>query len=115
MTTRNRKMLTMLDRSSGNVLGVKASDRLTHADYQQLIPRLKELIRKHGKARVLFDLEECHGWEIAAAWDDMKFGLQHYRAVERCAVVGEKKWHKWLTHFSRPFFNVRYFDKSKLQ
>jgi hypothetical protein len=95
-------MLTLLDRSSGNVLGVKASDRLTHADYQQLIPRLEELIRRHGKVRVLFDLEDCHRWEISAAWDDLKFGLQHHSVLERCAVVGEKKWQEWMTKLSSP-------------
>ena len=108
-------MLTLLERSFGNVLGIKASGKLTHADYQQLVPRLEELIQKHRKVRVLFELEDCRGWEVGAAWDDLKFGLKHGSDVERCAVVGEKKWQEWMTKLSRPFFDVRYFDRGELE
>jgi SpoIIAA-like len=107
-------MLTFLDRGSRNVLGVKASGKLTHADYQQFVPRLEELIQQHGKVRVLFELEECQGWEIGAAWDDLRFALKHGSEVERCAVVGAKKWQEWMTRLSRLFFNVKYFDKAEL-
>lgn len=108
-------MLAFLERSSGNVLGIKASGKLTHADYQQLVPRLEELIQEHGKIRVLFELEDCRGWEVGAAWDDLKFGLKHAGDVERCAVVGEKKWQEWMTKLSRPFFHARYFDKAEFE
>jgi SpoIIAA-like len=108
-------MIAFLEQSSGSVLGVKATGKLTHADYQQFIPRLEALIREHGKIRVLFELEDCQGWEVGAAWDDLKFGLKHRGDVERCAVVGDKKWQEWMTKLSRLFFNVRYFDKAELE
>jgi hypothetical protein len=108
-------MLTFLERSSENVLGVKATGKLTHADYQFLIPRLEKLIQEHGTIRVLFELEDCRGWEAGAAWDDLKFGLKHGGDVERCAVVGEKKWQEWMTKLARPFFNVKYFVKADLE
>jgi len=108
-------MLTFLERGSENVLGVKATGKLTHADYQCLIPRLEKLIQEHGTIRVLFELEDSRGWEAGAAWDDLKFGLKHGGDVERCAVVGEKKWQEWMTKLARPFFNVRYFVKADLE
>ncbi len=108
-------MLRLLDRSSPNVLGIKASGKLTHVDYQQLVPKLEELIGGHGKIRIVFELQGCQGWEMGAAWDDLRFGLQHFGDVERCAVVGEKKWQEWLTKLSKPFFHVRYFDKAELE
>jgi SpoIIAA-like len=106
-------MLTCLERSAA-VLYVEASGKLTHADYQRLIPLLEKLIHEHGKIRVLFELEECRGWDAAAAWDDLAFGVRHGGDVERCAVVGNKKWQEWMSKLSRPFFNVKYFDKSEL-
>jgi hypothetical protein len=42
-----------------------------------------------------------------------KFTLKHGADVERCAVVGEKKWQEVMTRLARPFFNVRYFDKAQ--
>ena len=74
-------MLTFLERSHGNVLGIKASGKLTHADYERIIPKLEELLREHRKLRVLFELEDCQGWVAGAAWDDLKFGVKHRRRV----------------------------------
>lgn len=109
-------MLAFLDRSSENVLGVKATGKLTHEDYQRFVPKLEELIAKHGKVRVLFDLVDCRGWEVGAAWDDVKFCFKHHKEVDCCAVVGEKKWQEWMTKLSSPFFNdVKYFDKAELE
>ncbi|HYT92283.1 MAG TPA: STAS/SEC14 domain-containing protein [Gemmataceae bacterium] len=107
-------MLSYIDRSAGNVLGVKATGKLTHADHQQLVPKLEELIREYGKVRMLFDLEDCEGWNLRAVWDDLKFALRHGGEVERCAVVGEKRWQEIGTQMAKPFFQkIRYFDKSQ--
>jgi hypothetical protein len=107
-------MLTYLDRSEGNVLAVKASGKLARAEYETFLRRLEDLIAAHGKVRVLFELEDLQGWELGAAWDDLKFTLKHGGDVERCAVVGEKKWHEIMTKLAKPFFRVKYFDKSQL-
>jgi len=108
-------VLTYHERGAGNVLGVKASGKLTHKDYEDLIPRLEALIHEYGKVRMLFELEDCRGWELGAAWDDVKFTLKHGGDVERCAVVGEKKWQEIMTKLAKPFFRVRYFDKAQLE
>jgi len=107
-------MLTILENPCGDVLSVKASGTLTHADYQQFVPKVEVLLEKWGHVRVLFELEDCKGWTLRAALDDLKFGFKHRGHIDRCAVVGEKKWQKWMTNLSRPFFNVKYFDKAQL-
>lgn len=107
-------MLTILENPGRDVLSVKASGRLTHADYQQFIPNVEGLLEERGRVRVLFELQDCQGWTLRAAWDDLKFGLKHRGDFERCAVVGDKKWQKWLTILSRPFVKAKYFDKVAL-
>ena len=91
-------MIEVLEQD-GNVLCLQANGKLTHADYEEvLIPRLEQLIKSHGKARVLFAMgEEFHGWEPAAMWDDAKFGMKHRTDFEKCAVVGGPKWVEWAT------------------
>jgi hypothetical protein len=106
-------MLTFLERSAGNVLAVKVTDKLTHADCARLLPRLEQLIAEHGNVRVLFDLEECDGWELGAAWDELKFSLAHGGQVERCAVVGGRRWQEVMTKLARPLFKGKYFDKAE--
>jgi len=109
-------MLAFHPRSAGNVLGVKAIGKLTHADYQQLVPTLKELIKEHGRVRVLVELEDCQGWDdLDAAWDDLKLWFRHSGDVERCAVVGETKWQGRVVQLSWPFFTKQYFDKAELE
>lgn len=39
--------------------------------------------------------EEFQGWELEAAWDDAKFGLQHRNDFEKVAVVGGPRWVEW--------------------
>ncbi len=83
----------------GNIICLQAKDKLTHDDYQKvLIPRLEQVIKEHGKARVLLAMgENFHGWEPAAMWDDAKFGITHRTDFEKCAVVGGPKWVEWAT------------------
>lgn len=83
----------------GNIVHLKANGKLSNDDYQQvLIPRLEQVIKEHGKARVILAMgEEFHGWELAAMWDDAKFGMQHRRDFEKLAVVGGSKWVEWAT------------------
>lgn len=106
-------MLTFLDRPSDGVLGVRASGRLTRADYQQLIAKLEGLMRAHGKVRMLFDLEDCQGWEDGGTWEGLEFALQHGGVFERCAVVDGKKWQDWMIRLSRPFSDVKNFEKGE--
>lgn len=83
----------------GNILHIQAIDKLTHADYEEvLIPLLDKLLKEHSKARILLFMgEEFHGWEAAAMWDDAKFGMMHRTDFDKCAVVGGPKWVEWAT------------------
>jgi len=87
-------MLEVMDESRGNLLWLKASGKLTHADYAAvLIPRLEAVIREHGRARVLFQMDpDFQGWELGALWDDVKFDLKHLKDFEKVAVVGANRW-----------------------
>lgn len=103
--------------NNGRFLEVEASGKLTHEDYQQLVPKLEEALKIHGKARILFQMRDFHGWEGAALWDDMKFGLKHFSDIEKLAMVGDKKWEKGMSVFCRPFTRaqIRYFDSKAVE
>jgi hypothetical protein len=92
-------MLEIMSESQGNVLAVKAQDKLTEGDYRELfIPTLEALLQEHGKVRLLFLLDESFaGWELGALWEDAKFGLKHKDDFEKLAVVGGAKWVAWGT------------------
>jgi len=107
-------MFIFHERSLGNVVGIKASGKLTNSDYEQIGSRLEELIKEYRKVRILFELEDYSGCTLRGAWDEMKFWFNHSKDVERCAVVGENRWQKWITQVSRPFYKGKYFDRAEI-
>ncbi len=87
-------MIEVLPQSREDVLVLRASDRLTHRDYTDVLaPRLERIFREHGKARVLVDIgEDFHGWEPAALWDDTRLGVAHWRDFTKMGVIGGPGW-----------------------
>ncbi len=90
-------MIEVDSESKGKVLMLRAREKLTDADYKEvLIPRLEAIIREHGKARLLLDMgAEFLGWEPAAMWDDARFALAHRNDFEKMAIVGGPGWVEW--------------------
>ena len=99
----------------GKVLTINVSGKLTPEDYDRFVPQTERLIQQHGPIRILFDMQDFHGWELAALWKDIKFDISHFKDIERLAMVGDKKWEQWMATFCRPFTTakIRYFDRSE--
>lgn len=96
---------------------VHASGKLDAGDYDTLVPEIEQLIREEGQLRVVFVMEEFHGWTPGGLWEDLKFDVRHFNDVDRLAIVGEKKWHERMTSICRLFSTaeVKYFDHSELE
>jgi len=91
---------------------VHLNGKLTKEDYERFVPDTEQLIREHEKIRLLVALDDFHGWDAGALWEDIKWDARHFNHVEQVAVVGETKWQKWMAGFCQPFTTatVRYFD-----
>ena len=89
--------------SQGNVIGVKFSGRITTREYEEtIIPRLEAVLKEHGKARLMYVVDEgFEGAEAGAVWDDTKLGIKHRHDFEKLALVGGAKWMEWLTKLLR--------------
>ncbi len=100
----------------GNVIRIRVSGKLTEEDYDQLIPAWQRVIASQGSMRMLLLMEDFHGWEPGAAWDDFRFEMSHARKIERVAMVGEKAWQKWMIKIGEIFASdqVKYFDVAQL-
>ncbi len=111
-------MFEILEKSSGNIIGIKVRGKLVHEDYAQFVPKLEQLIEQHGSIRCYCELTEFHGLTPHALWDELKFDAKHCRDIERCAIVGDPSWHHWMTKMGQTIFrraDVRYFDESQSQ
>jgi hypothetical protein len=108
--------LTREEKDGHRVLVIRASGKLSKEDYEHFVPEVERLIEQEGKIRLLFEMHDFHGWEAGALWEDIKFDLKHFADIKRLAMVGEKKWEKWMAKFCQPFTSaeIRYFDQSHM-
>jgi hypothetical protein len=102
--------------STGRVLEVRVTGKLTKESYQKFVPAVDAQIKEYGKLRILFVMEDFHGWTAGAMWEDLKFDLKHWKDIERLAIVGDKKWEKGMASFCKPFTKatIRYFDAAEV-
>jgi len=94
-------MFEKLSESSGNVIGYKASGKLTAADYEKLVPEVEALVRQEGNIRILMDLEEFEGEEVKARASDLKFGHEFRKNIDKMAFVGDKRWEKLMAPLAK--------------
>ncbi len=87
---------------------------LTHQDYQYLNSEFEETLRsfKEEEVNVLIDALRLTGWELKAAWDDMKFGLKYGNKFHKIAFVGNKPWKQYAIRISNWFMHgeMHYFE-----
>ena len=90
-------MINIMDESTPKMLAVKATDKLSDADYRDVwIPALEKVIKANGRAdALLYMAPGFKGWELKAMWDDARFGMEHRKHFRRLAVVGGPDWVRW--------------------
>ena len=106
-------MIEQLQTNHAKILAYTIRGKLQHADYEAFVPLLDTAIATAGgKVRLFIQFEDFQGWELHAAWDDLKIGLKHYAAFERVALVGTKQWEEWMSRFWGALTpaTVKYFD-----
>jgi hypothetical protein len=109
-------MIEQLPSDSPKVVGFKLSGKLHDEDYKIFTPAIDSVIKSQGKARVLAQFHDFHGWDAHALWDDIKFSTEHCSKIERIALVGETTWEAWMAKVCKPFTmaSVKYFDAHEL-
>lgn len=94
-----------------------AVGKLTHEDYQYMVPMLESAIAgvDEPEINVLADITELDGWELRAAWDDFKIGIDHGKAFNKIAIVGEGKLQEWMAKIADWFtpYDAKFFDSKK--
>lgn len=95
-------------------LSLKATGKLTHADYETINPVIDSALAGVNEAsvNVFIDGSEFEGWELRAAWDDFKLGLKHNNEFKKIAIFGNKKWQSYIAKTGNWFISgeVKYFE-----
>jgi SpoIIAA-like len=97
-------------------LSLKAVGKLTHEDYEKINPMIDSALQgvKDPRVNVFIDGSEFEGWELRAAWDDLKLGLKHGNSFEKIAIFGNKKWQEYAAKIASWFVSdeARFFEDS---
>lgn len=99
------------------LLSIKAVGRLTHKDYEQIIPLLEYALEgvKHPRVSMLVDIRDFEGWGLHAVWDEFRLALKHGNEFSRIAVLGDEEWQEIATKIGGWFLSgeVRYFEEDQ--
>ncbi|MGS0673732.1 STAS/SEC14 domain-containing protein [Shewanella sp. 0m-4] len=94
-----------------------AVGKLTHEDYEYMVPMLESAIAgvEAPEINLLADISELDGWELRAAWDDLKVGIAHGKAFKKIAIVGEGRVQHWMAKIADWFTpgDAKFFERKK--
>ena len=99
-------MLTILE-TDENYLATRVTDKIVKNDYQKLLPIVYEQLQQGRKIRWYFEIEDFEGWEQKGLYEELNFDIKHGQALERLAMVGERKWTQWLWDLMKPFTSAK--------
>lgn len=108
--------ITLTHKPTEKILEIRISGKIHRADYSEYGPQIERIVREHGKTRVLIIMEDFHGWDMAALWEDLKFEWSHFSDSGRVALVGDKSWEKALAMLKglQNFAEMRFFTLDRI-
>lgn len=87
---------------------------LSVEDYDIMIPIIEDTIKNvpHPKIKILVNGLDFDGWELKAAWEDLKFGLKHNKEFKKVAYIGSRSWEEYGIKISNWFTSgqMQYFE-----
>ena len=88
-------MVQILSESEGNILGIRATGRLTDQDYEELlIPSLETIIKRStarpGSSAIWMRISVDWRWGLCGTTPNSF--LKNKNDFEKMAVVGERRW-----------------------
>ena len=110
-------MIQFIPVHEDNIYAVRLSGKVSHDEYRVFLSELRDSFKPDEEISVLIELDDFHGADLAAIKDDLTFGIKSAVSFEKVAIVGDKKWQKWMTQIASPFINceIEYFNRDTLQ
>ncbi|HXF90568.1 MAG TPA: STAS/SEC14 domain-containing protein [Candidatus Nitrosotenuis sp.] len=89
---------------------------ITKEMYEHITADLENLIAKHGKIKILEEIQAVGSFPPSIIWKGIKFDMTHLKDISHCAVVTDKGWIKWMTKIVAKFISceVKIFPLAEL-
>ena len=93
-------MLRELGKSEANAVNYQMIGRIAKDDYQALM--VEDLVEQSEGIHLLLDMEQFERQE--GTWGaEIRLGNAFRRKIPKLAVVGDKRWERWLATLIDPF------------
>lgn len=109
-------MLEILDETSGELVAIRVSGQHIHDESHKLAQMIDARIARYGHARCFIEISHTTGVTLSALREGLDFDLEHGTQIQRCAVVGDQDWERWLVRLLGLFFRnaqVRFFPPAE--
>ena len=90
-------MIKELSDLPAGVVGFEATGTLKAEDYRDVVLPALERALASGEVRFVIVMPEFHGMTGSAVWQDLKVGVEHFRAWKRTALVTDIDWMRHMT------------------
>lgn len=77
--------------SENRNIGIKIQRKLTHDDYDSLIPYIDRLGQEVGPLRFIWDMTECEDLNSQSLWEDLISQLHQSHEFPQIAAVGDRR------------------------
>jgi SpoIIAA-like len=85
-------MLTLIPDLPAGVIGFEVSGKLEADDYRDvLLPAIQDAAAE-GEVRIVVVMPKFEGFSGGAMWQDLKMGVENWRAWKRIALVTDVDW-----------------------
>jgi SpoIIAA-like len=81
----------MTDLPAG-VIGFEIEGKVRAEDYRDVVLPALERAAATGEVRFVVVIPDFHGMSGGAVWQDLKVGIEHFRAWKRIALVTDIEW-----------------------
>ena len=104
-------MYYLLSESENENVGFKIQGKLTHQDYDLLLPYIDRLRQEVGPLRLMWDMTECEGLNSQALFEELARQFHQFQEIFRVAVVGDREWIECGTKVFHPLLKatLKYF------
>ena len=90
-------MIERIDFERPNVIAYEFHGDLTTEDIERVHDDLRQAIADHDLVRMYTDVTDMDKMEPAAVMEDLKLTPEYISDIDRYAIVGDERWHEWLT------------------
>jgi SpoIIAA-like len=85
-------MLNAITDVPPSVIGFEAAGKLTAEDYRDVLLPAIQNAAASGEVRIVIVMPAFDGFTPGALWQDLKMGVENWRAWERIALVTDVDW-----------------------